>query len=387
MRERQQILIEEYEAAVAELQASNEEQVSVNEELQSANEELETAKEEQQSVNEELHTVNMELNTKIEQLDRANDDLRNLFEATGVATIILDEELAIRSFTPAVAGLFHLRPADCGRPLADIAGALDTGDVLRDAQRVLTDGATVERPVQRRDGSAEYLLRLVPYRAENGAVNGVLAAFVDITALAQAAKEREEQRLMVAELNHRVRNMLAVVGALTRQTLEADRPVAELADALVGRIGALAEAYQLIAREAWGDTPLAELVHRQLAPHLSHESRGTVEGPPVLLRASHALAVGLVLHELATNAVKYGALSGQHGHVAVTWETRRSATAASLVIRWQEQGGPPVSEPLREGFGSQLVHGQVELALNGTYEEHFAPEGFSATISIPMEPS
>jgi two-component system CheB/CheR fusion protein len=124
MREAMQSAIEEYETATEELKAANEEMVSVNEELQSTNEELETSKEELQSVNEELRTVNGELSGKVEQLDRANADLRNLFESTEVATVFLDRHLVIRSFTPAVTAIFNLQPGDVGRPLTDFASRL-----------------------------------------------------------------------------------------------------------------------------------------------------------------------------------------------------------------------------------------------------------------------
>jgi two-component system CheB/CheR fusion protein len=119
-RDRLQSVIEEYETALEELKSSNEELVSVNEELQSANEELEASKEELQSVNEELHTVNIELVGKVDALDRANNDLVNLFESTKVATVFLDENLVIRSFTPAVAAVFNIRPNDSGRPITDL---------------------------------------------------------------------------------------------------------------------------------------------------------------------------------------------------------------------------------------------------------------------------
>ena len=119
-----QSTIEELETANEEFRSSNEELLSVNEELQSTNEELETSKEELQSVNEELQTVNNELSIKIDELDRANTDLNNLFQSTQVATIFLDRNLVIRSFTPAATKLFNIIPGDQGRPLTDLSGRL-----------------------------------------------------------------------------------------------------------------------------------------------------------------------------------------------------------------------------------------------------------------------
>lgn len=383
-QERLQTLIEEYETAAEELRASNEELVSVNEELQSANEELETSKEEQQSVNEELQTVNQELQSKVEELDHANADLRNLFDATGVATIVLDRMLAIRSFTPAMTALFNLLPTDRGRPLADIAGAVDTGPLLLDARLVLGGGKAVERRIGSRDGRLHFLLRVLPYKAAAGTTDGVIAALVDVTQLVEAVEARDHQRLLVGELNHRVRNMLQAVLGLTRQTLRDAPSPEEFGKALTGRMHAMAQAYQLISREQWGDVLLQDLVAQQLGAHLAKPDRGTSDGPRIALRPAGAVAFGLVLHELATNAIKYGALSTETGVVAVTWEVVGTADAPSLRLHWQERDGPAVTAPDRTGFGSQMVKGQVERALRGRIQVDYAAAGVQATITVPL---
>ncbi len=385
-RERLQAVIEEYETAVAELRAGNEELVSVNEELQSANEELETSKEEQQSVNEELQLLNQELKAKVEQLDRAIADLNNLFAATQVATVTLDRDLTIRSFTPAIAGVFNLLPTDLARPLADIAGSIDTDEILREAREVLASGRPIEHRVDRRDGSAQFLLRLVPYLVANGVVDGVLAAFVDVTQLVHVTREGDQQRLLVAELNHRVGNILNVVIALTRQTLHDDAPIAAARDALVGRMAALTRAYQLIARESWRETLLADVITEQLGPHLSTPARGIVNGPAIWLQPSAAVAFGLVIHELATNAVKYGALSNTTGTVTISWVVAGTTSQPCLDVQWQEAGGPAPEVSRLPGFGTQLLEGQVAHGLGGTLEKGFAPEGIAIRISVPLGP-
>lgn len=383
-RERLQTLLEEYETTVEEMRASNEELVSVNEELQSANEELETAKEEQQSVNEELQTVNQELHGKVEELDRANADMRNLFDATRVAVITLDAALAIRNFTPAVTGLFNLLPTDRGRPFADIAGTLDTGPILGDARQVVGDGRAVERRIGSRDGRAQYLLRVQAYRAADGSSDGVLVALVDVTQMAEAVEARDQQRLLVGELNHRVRNMLQVLIGLTRQTLRELPSPEEFGKALTGRMRAMSKAYELIAREEWGDVTLLDLVQQQLGPHLSRPEQGSVAGPRVILRPAGAVALGLVLHELATNAVKYGALAIPEGRVEVRWSVDAARAHPVVAIEWCEHGGPTVVAPTRRGFGSDLLKTQVERALHGTITVTFAGEGICAEIDIPL---
>jgi two-component system CheB/CheR fusion protein len=192
-RERLQATIEEYEGALEELKASNEELQSVNEELQSTNEELETSKEELQSVNEELHTVNAELNGKIEELDRAHGDLRNIFESTRIATVFLDRNLRIRTFTPAVSKIFNLISTDRGRPLTDVASQIEHGDLARDVQLVFEHGEVIEREVRRLDGAAHYLMRVLPYYADAKTIDGVLVTFVDVTKIVGAdANQRTE---------------------------------------------------------------------------------------------------------------------------------------------------------------------------------------------------
>jgi two-component system CheB/CheR fusion protein len=183
-RERLQSMAEEYETAIEELKSSNEEMVSVNEELQSTNEELETSKEELQSVNEELQTVNHELTVKIDELDRANSDLKNLYEATEIATIFLDRELIIRSFTPAVTRIFNLIPSDRGRPLTDIAHNLDYAELSQDIQQLFGTRQPIERRVNRRDGDAHYIVRALPYWTGASKVEGAVLTFNDVTSLA-----------------------------------------------------------------------------------------------------------------------------------------------------------------------------------------------------------
>jgi two-component system CheB/CheR fusion protein len=196
-RERLQSMIEQYETALEELKSSNEELVSVNEELQSTNEELEASKEELQSLNEELQTVNIELTSKVDALDRSNSDLRNLFDSTQVATIFLDQALAIRNFTPSVARLFNIRRSDRGRPLADLASRMDYPDLHDDIRRALDTGDAIERRVA--VDNEMFLARLRPYLNSDGRIDGVVATFFDVTSIAvpqdELGGEREDPRL------------------------------------------------------------------------------------------------------------------------------------------------------------------------------------------------
>ncbi len=191
VREQLQSTAEEYETALEEVKSANEELHSVNEELQSANEELETSKEEIQSMNEELQTVNAQLVAKVEELDRAGSDLRNLFDSTQVATIFLDRFMVIRSFTPAVGSIYNLIPSDDGRPLTDIVSQIDYSDLRHDVRRVLDTLEPFERRVARLDGTLHYLVRILPYRAANNQVDGALITFIDVTSIVQAEQHHK----------------------------------------------------------------------------------------------------------------------------------------------------------------------------------------------------
>jgi two-component system CheB/CheR fusion protein len=196
-KEHLQTSVEELETSNEELRTSNEELLSTNEELQSTNEELGTSKEEIQSANEELQTVNAELITKVEDLARANSDTQNLISSTQVAIIFLDGDLRIRSFTPAVGGIFNLIPADAGRRITDIANQISSEDLATEIQDVLRPLSSIERYVRSKDGKW-YIMRILPYRSVENVISGVVMTFTDITQI-----KRNEEALRKAEAGFR----------------------------------------------------------------------------------------------------------------------------------------------------------------------------------------
>ena len=380
-RDRLQAMIEEYETALEELKSGNEELVSVNEELQSTNEELETSKEELQSVNEELHAVNHELSAKVDELHRSNADLRNLFESTQIAIIFLDRFMLIRSYTPAVTAIFNLIPADRGRPITDIAHQLVDVDLHGDIDQVLKTSRVMERPVSMRNNKTFHLMRILPYRAANDEIEGALITFVNVTAVVEA---EEQQRVLISELNHRVRNMLQVVIGLSNQTLHRSVDLRHYEAAFMGRMQALARAYELLSRDGWQNVGMSELLHTQLSPFASEGSRYRGQGRHLVLRANAALSLGLVLYELATNAVKYGALSVPEGRIDVEWGVEKFDGAdAVFKFEWRETGGPAVTSPERRGLGSELLERQLRYELNGDSQIEFARSGVRVSLRIP----
>jgi two-component system, chemotaxis family, CheB/CheR fusion protein len=205
-KEELQATVEEYETSLEEVKSANEELHSVNEELQSTNEELETSKEEIQSMNEELQTVNAQLIAKVGELDAANSDLQNLFEGTQVATVFLDRHMIIRGFTPTVGSIFNLIPSDEGRPITDIVSHLDYDDLRRDLRHVMDRLEPFERRLVRRDGNTHYLMRILPYRSTNNAVDGALVTFVDVTSVVHA-----EETLRVAKQHRQIERLFTVI--------------------------------------------------------------------------------------------------------------------------------------------------------------------------------
>jgi two-component system CheB/CheR fusion protein len=379
-RERLQATIEEYETAVEELKSSNEELQSVNEELQSTNEELETSKEELQSLNEELHTVNSELTAKVEEVDSAHADLRGIFESTRIATVFLDQNLVIRTFTPAVTELFNLIATDRGRPLTDIASSLEDGDLRREVRAVFERGEAIERNVRRRDGKAHYLMRILPYRAHGNVIEGVIVTFVEVTKLIEA---EAHHRTLVEELNHRVRNTLAVVSAIARQTLKRTRSPEAFVEAFTQRIRSMGDAFTLVSNQNWNRVRLHDVITKQIEPFdVAQAGRLKVQGGELLLHPTHALAISLIIHELATNAVKHGALSAAEGKVNVGWTPRGEG---QLELTWREEDGPPVSAPAKAGFGAELIEREVQGTLHGSASFKYAGTGLTATILFPLK--
>jgi two-component system, chemotaxis family, CheB/CheR fusion protein len=380
-RERLQSLAEEYETSIEELKSSNEEMVSVNEELQSTNEELGTSKEELQSVNEELQTVNHELTVKIEELDRANSDLRNLYESTQIATVFLDRDMIIRSFTPAVTHIFNLIPSDRGRPLTDIVHHLDYAELPQDIQQVFGARQPLERRVSRRDGAAHYIMRALPYSTGSGKIEGAVVTFSDVTGLARA---EEQLRVLVAELNHRVKNMLTVIVSIASQTLKGSSDAESFAKTFLDRLHAMARSHERLLRDQWTEVSLLDVVREEIEPYrLDRGDLLVMTGPAVPLEPKVALSLGMIIHELGTNAAKYGSLSVPNGSLEVSWAIEKRSDTY-LVIDWTERDGPPAKTPEHRGFGLTLIEREVSQGLRGKVRLEFEAGGLRANLRVPL---
>jgi light-regulated signal transduction histidine kinase (bacteriophytochrome) len=217
------------------------------------------------------------------------------------------------------------------------------------------------------------------------AAEGIRIALMEITlrqtALLQAERQQAEvrQRRLNDELNHRVKNILALIRSLLRQSKDDGRSLADYVSTLEGRIMSLAKAHDQVWHGSEGGH-LKSLVETELSPYHGRGAVIELQGPPVVLDARAFSVVALVVHELATNAAKYGSISSDHGRLDIAWRLNDSG---DCVIEWTESGGPPVTPPKRKGFGSTLIDRSIPFDLQGEVDLAYRPEGLRASIRIP----
>jgi two-component sensor histidine kinase len=209
---------------------------------------------------------------------------------------------------------------------------------------------------------------------------GWVAVHQDIT---ERKRADERQKLLMSELDHRVKNLLARVAAVAKSTNQGEP--SEFAQALESRLQSMADAHALLSQSRWQGVNLAELVHRQLAPYTTKEN-AVISGPDITLPAAATQDVAMVLQELVTNALKYGSLSTPRGQVSVRWERRQGVDSSErLVIAWRETGGPPTKVPGHSSYGTRLIRNLIPRELGRTVALVFAPEGVHCSIEIPLK--
>jgi PAS domain S-box-containing protein len=204
---------------------------------------------------------------------------------------------------------------------------------------------------------------------------------VDITERKRAEEHRDR---LISELDHRVKNVLARVAVVAMYTRQGSRSIDEFVRALDGRIQSMADAHALLSHSRWLGVGLADLVRRQLAPYTT-TTNTVIGGPEITLSAAATQAVAMVLQELVTNAVKYGALSTAHGQVTVSWDRQLDRDGpVRLVVSWRETGGPPTTAPSRFSYGTNLIRGLIPRELGGAVDLVFASDGVRCDIQIPL---
>jgi two-component sensor histidine kinase len=426
--------------------------------------------------------------------------IEHLLESTRIATLFLDNDLRVKSFTPSLSEVFHLTDSDLGRPIAHIAARLPYPDLAEDVRRVLRTLTNVEREIGTPEGG-RYLARVLPYRSVDNFIAGAVITLLDITAatVAQAAQQAAEERtrlattaariaiweldvesrqsthsegfetafnippppalpallartaaedrhrlstafhaaieecgtldvevrmnglrgevwvrfsgsrnggkllgvlqnvderrraeaqqnLLMAELQHRVKNILGVVRSLTARSLESSTNLAEFAARFPGRIDALARTQSMMANRGTGGIRLDELIRDELEASTGNgNDRVVIGGPPILLKDKAAETFALGIHELTSNAVKYGALSTKEGQLTVRWGVTNTSNGARLALTWQEHGvRMPDKPPARTGFGRRLIERALPYDLDAATALEFGLDGVRCTVELPL---
>jgi PAS domain S-box-containing protein len=215
-----------------------------------------------------------------------------------------------------------------------------------------------------------------------GRAERMTGVYIDVT---ERRKAEDHKSLLIAELDHRVKNVLACVAAVARHSREYSKSGDEFIDVLNGRINALANTHALLSRSRWEGVGLGELVRTELAFWTKAKS-ALIEGPEIDLAAEATQPVAMVLHELTTNAAKYGALSSAHGRVSVRWQRpAKGHSNAKLVLEWLETGGPPVAAPNAAGFGTSVIRDVIPYELGGTVYYELKREGARCRLEIPAK--
>lgn len=314
-----------------------------------------------------------------------------------LATVLQRYELALRGSNVAIFTQDReLRYTSVSKPLfgapveqvlgandADLLGELRAQPLSLLKREALTETEPRKGEMEVEEDGARrwYDLHIEPLRDLSGATVGLTGAAVDVT----ERKENEQHlRLLMRELTHRSKNLLAVIQAMARQTARHAGSIDEFVEIFSARLQALARSHDLLVQEGWHGASLTEMVRSQLGHHIDREnSQVTLTGPDIFLKPEAAQNIGLALHELSTNAAKYGALSMPSGHVSITWARRPPEAGGGFELTWSEKGGPPVVEPKSRGFGSLVIERNLARALDGKVEVEFAPSGLRCYISVP----
>jgi PAS domain S-box-containing protein len=265
----------------------------------------------------------------------------------------------------------RLLPAERLSEEDDILTRIRAGQIIDQFEtvRMTKDGRNIDVSVT-----------ISPLRSGTGQIIGASKIVRDIT----ESKQREKLvETLLREVNHRSKNMLGLVLAIARQT--ANGAPEHFLSRFSDRIHALAASQDLLVKSDWSGTPLDDLVRAQLA-HFDGliGTRIKLQGPPARLNAAAAQNIGMALHEMATNAAKYGALSNEAGAVEIEWGRTRSGSGNKFCVIWRESGGPPVVEPTRRGFGTTVISRLVSANLAGTVDIDYAPKGFSWRLRCPL---
>jgi len=328
------------------------------------------------------------------RLEAAEARYRAVFDqvAMGAARVAPDGRfLEVNDRFCAIAG--YSRAELLQRTFQEITHPDDLDTDVAQAEGLLagaTETYAIEKRYLKKNGGSVWInLTVSLVRTSEGAPDYFVSIIDDISSRKQVEAEQQryqgQLRLMINELNHRVKNTLATVQSMAAQTMRGEADLASSYENFEARLLGLSEVHDVLTRESWHGAALQEVAERALRPFADRTSgQVAIRGPSVWLQPGAALALALVFHELATNAVKYGALSVESGAVALSW--MRDPTATRLRLTWVEQGGPPVVPPTRKGFGSRLIERGLRSELRGSAVLDFAAGGLVCTMEAHLPP-
>lgn len=305
-------------------------------------------------------------------------------EAGGVGSWVWDlraDEVVVNDIMRAMFGLEGLRHIS-GRTFLEKVHPEDLPAVEAAIQAAFEEGLDYHAEF-RVHGTERWLVGRgrVYQRDGQGKPLVMMGIHLDVTETRDAA---EHQRLLLLELNHRVKNTLAMIQSLARQTLRQSPDPKQFIDAFSGRLRTLSDSHAVLSDRDWSGIGLVELIQIQVGDHLDlAPSQLHLEGPDVSLPPDHALGLGLILNELVSNAVRFGALSVPDGLVTVSW-TQRPGPGNWVDLVWKESGGPVISGPLEYGLGMRLIERSLSKVLESSVNLSFPPEGVEARISFPL---
>ncbi|MBS9476719.1 sensor histidine kinase [Ancylobacter radicis] len=327
-------------------------------------------------VAQEQRRLTLELATVLQRYEMA-------LRGSNVAIFTQDRDQRYTSVSKPLFG--HPVDAAVGASDADLLGEMPAQAITLLKREALnaTEPRKGEVEVDENGRKCWYDVHVEPLRDLSGLTVGLTGAVVDVT----DRKENEQHlRLLMRELTHRSKNLLAVIQAMARQTARHAGSIDDFVEIFSARLQALARSHDLLVQEGWHGASLTDMVRSQLGHHIDREnSQVSAEGPDIFLKPEAAQNIGLALHELSTNAAKYGALSVPGGHVTINWSRRLAEAGGGFELSWAESGGPPVEPPRGRGFGSLVIERNLARALDGTVELDFAPTGFSCHVSVPEQ--
>ncbi len=312
--------------------------------------------------------------------------LRMAQTRTGVGIWDLDLRTHALNWTPELAEIYGLE-AESVKSYSDFRDRvhpdnIESMEASRDAAIRKRERYLLEFRIIRPNGEVRWVSTTgsASYDQITGEPIRVLGNNVDIT---ERKRAEQYQKTLMAELDHRVKNVLASVAMLAASTRKGSTSINEYVSSLEGRIQSMAVAHGLLSQSGWQNVGLGALVEKQLAPYASG-SNVTIKGEDIVLSAAEIQALAMVLHELVTNAVKYGSLSVPDGRVCVTWD-QNLYEGVKLVLEWRELGGPRVAVKASAGYGTSLIRDLIPHELGGTVDLVFAPDGVNCKIEIILE--